>query len=112
MQTSVLATTPAPISLDSYIVSTPDILRGRPRIAGHRIGVVHIKGWRLRAGMSFEQIAETYDLSIAAVYAAMAYYYAHKAEIDQREAEDEAFAEEMRAQMPSKLKAKLAALSV
>ncbi len=110
MQVTQEATVPVPGSLDSYIVSTPDTLGGRPRIAGHRIGVVHIKSWRLRAGMAFEEIAQTYDLPIAAVYAAMAYYYDHKAEIDAREAEDDAFADSLRAENPSLLKAKLAGM--
>lgn len=60
--------------------------------------------------MSIDQIAETYDLPIAAVHAAMAYYYMHKAEIDEREAEDEAFVESLRSETPSKLQAKLAGL--
>lgn len=110
MQTTVEATEPTPTTISDYIVSTPDTLGGRPRIAGHRIGVVHIKNWRLRSGMAFEEIAETYDLPIAAVYTAMAYYYDHKAEIDAREAEDEAFADSLRAESPSLLRAKLTRL--
>lgn len=55
--------------------------------------------------MSFEQIAATYDLPIAAVHAAMAYFYDHKAEINARDSQDLAFAEETRAQTPSKLAA-------
>lgn len=96
-------------TIAAYIVETPETLGGRPRIAGHRIAVGHVAAWRLRQGMSFEQIAATYDLPIAAVYAAMAYFYDHKAEIDARDAQDLAFAEEMRARTPSKLAAILAA---
>lgn len=98
-----------PETIAAYIVETPNTLGGRPRIASHRIAVAHVAGWRLRQGMSFEQIAATYDLPLAAVYAAMAYYYEHKAAIDAREAQDLAFAEEMRARTPSKLAAILTA---
>ncbi|MEO6060669.1 MAG: DUF433 domain-containing protein [Thermoflexales bacterium] len=104
----MLSTPPETIS--AYIVATPDTLGGRPRIAGHRIAVAHVASWRMRLGMSFEQIAATYDLPIASVYAAMAYYYDHKAEIDAREARDDAFAEEMRVKTSSPLAEKLATL--
>jgi hypothetical protein len=36
----------------------------------------------LRQGQTLEEIAARYDLSLAAVYAAIAYYYDHRAEID------------------------------
>ena len=99
MQTQI-TTTPAPISLDSYIVSTPGTLGGRPRIANTRIGVIHVATWRLKMGMSPELIAGKWQLSLSAVYAALAYYYDHRAEIDKREAEDMALAEQMRAAAP------------
>ncbi len=106
MQTQV---TPTP-SLDSYIVSTPDTLGGKPRIDGHRIAVTHIKSWRLKLGMTEAEIAATYDLPLAAIYAAMAYYFDHKVEIDQRDAEDAAVIEELKRQNPSTLEAKLKAM--
>lgn len=109
MQTQA-QTLPDFVSLDSYIVSTPDTLGGKPRIAGHRIAVTHIKSWRLRWGMSESEISAVYDLPIAAVYAAMAYYYAHKAEIDQRDTRDEVFISELQKQRPSPLAAKLQAM--
>ena len=101
---------PVFVSLDSYIVSTPDTLGGKPRIAGHRIAVTHVKSWRLRWGMSEAEISAVYDLPIAAVYAAMAYYYAHKSEIDQRDVDDAAFIEDFKLQHPSPLAAKLQAM--
>jgi len=101
--------TPDPISLDGYIVSTADTLGGKPRIAGTRIAVTQIKAARLRLGMPFEEIAESYDLPLPAVYAAMAYYYAHKVEIDQRDADTAAFVEDFKRRNPPPLEAKLAA---
>ena len=97
-------------SLDAYIVSTPGTLGGKPRIAGHRIAVTHIKSWRLSWGMTESEIAATYELPLPAVYAAMAYYYAHKAEIDQRDAEDDAYVEEFKRTHPSRLEARLKAM--
>ncbi len=109
--TTLAETNPTPArSLDAYIVSTPDTLGGKPRIAGRRIAVTHIKTWRLVWGMTEAEIAATYDLPLAAVYAAMAYYFDHKAEIDQRDAEEAAYIEELKKQYPSALEAKLKAM--
>ena len=109
MQTQAIQPSPAFFSLDSYIASTPDVLSGKPCIANTRIAVTHVKAWRLALGMSEAEIAADYNLPIAAVYAAMSYYYAHKAEIDRRDAEEAVKIEALRTQYPSKLAAKLAA---
>lgn len=92
-------------SLDSYIVNTPDTLGGKPRIAGTRIAVAQVKTARLKLGMPFEEIAQSYNLSLAAVYAAMAYYYAHKAEIDARDADTAAYIDDFKRRNPSPLDA-------
>ena len=44
-----------------------------------------------RLGRALEEIAGTFDLPLASVYAAMAYYYDHKDEIDQSLDEEEAW---------------------
>jgi len=72
-----------------YIVVDPDILGGRPSIAGHRIGVMHVATWT-QQGMTPRQIAEDYGLTLAEVHAALAYYYDHQREIDRQAAEDDA----------------------
>ena len=64
-----------------------------------------------RMGRALEEIAGTYDLPLAAVYAAMAYYYDHKIEIDQSLDQEEALAEAFRQNNPSRLREKLEALS-
>ena len=66
---------------------------------------------RFRLGQSLEEIAGKYDLSLAAVYSAMAYYYDHRNEVDHRIEEDQAFVEAFRRENPSPLQAKLRALS-
>ena len=53
--------------------------------------------------MSVEEIARDYNLSLADVHAALAYYYDHQEEIDQQRKEDEEFVEAMRKEVPSKL---------
>jgi uncharacterized protein (DUF433 family) len=94
-------------SLDQRIVRTPDICGGKPRIAGHRITVQNIAVWHDRLGWSADEIASEYDLELADIYAALAYYFAHREEIDQSIREGKAFVEEMRQKTPSKLEKKL-----
>ncbi len=96
----------SPESLDRYIDITAGVCGGRPRVAGHRITVIDIATWRLKLGMALEEIAGTYDLPLAAVYAAMAYYFDHRAEIDRRAQEDRDFAEAFQRQYPSHLQEK------
>ncbi len=97
-------------TLDRYIEKAPQVRGGKPHIADTRITVDDIVLMHLRLGQSLEEIAGTYQLSLAAVYAAMAYYYDHRSEIDQRIAEDVAFAEALQRDNPSPLQEKLRAL--
>jgi uncharacterized protein (DUF433 family) len=65
------------------IVRTPGIVGGRPRIDGTRIPVATI-AQDIAHGYSPEHIvAEFYEhLNLMQVYAAMAFYYANRGEID------------------------------
>ncbi|HEV7798202.1 MAG TPA: DUF433 domain-containing protein [Pyrinomonadaceae bacterium] len=95
-----------------YIETTPETRGGKPRLAGTRITVADIVLMYRRMGRALEEIAGTYDLSLPAVYAAMAYYYEHQSEIDQSLDQEEAFAEAFRKNNPSLLREKLKALSI
>jgi uncharacterized protein (DUF433 family) len=70
-------------TLDQRIESRPGVLGGKPCIAGRRIAVEHIAVWHERHGRSADEIAGEYDLELADVYAALAYYFAHREDIDQ-----------------------------
>lgn len=94
-------------TLYKHIVQTPDVVGGKPRIAGRRITVQNIVIWHEHMGFSVDEIATQYNLSLAEIYAALAYYYDHKPEIDQTMAESEAFVEELRQKTPSLLAQKL-----
>lgn len=94
-------------TLDQHIEITPGIAGGKPRIAGRRITVQNIAIWHEYMGLSADEIAAEHDLSLADIYAALAYYFDHRSEIEQRIAEDEAFVEELRLQTPSLLRDKL-----
>ncbi len=93
--------------LNSHIEITVGIAGGKPRIAGHRITVQNIVIWHEWMGRSADEIAAEYGLTLSDVYAALAYYYDHKAEIDKSIREDEAFIEELRQRSSSKISQKL-----
>jgi uncharacterized protein (DUF433 family) len=68
--------------IGNLVTRTPGIQGGCPRIAGTGVTVKRIAGWH-RMGMEPEQIAAQYGhLTLAQVHAALAYYYANRAEID------------------------------
>ena len=94
-------------SLDQRIETTSGVLGGKPRIAGHRIAVEHIAVWHERLGLGADEIASEYDLDLADVYAALAYYFAHRKEIDHSIKSGEAFVEALRQEAPSLLEQKL-----
>ena len=94
-------------TLDQHIEITPGIAGGKPRIAGHRITVENIVIWHERMGKSADEIATEYDLTLADIYAALAYYFDHRVEIDQGIQGSAAFAEALRQRSPSKLQQKL-----
>ena len=97
-------------TLDDHIELTPGEAPGKPRIRGRRIAVHDIAIWHERLGKSADEIAAEYDLTLADVYAALAYYFDHREEIDARIAEDGAFVETLRASTPSKRFQKLRSL--
>ncbi len=64
--------------------------KGVPFLAGHRITIADVAVWH-HSGRSPEAIASDYDLKLVEVYAALAFYYDNKPEIDGYIQEDEAF---------------------
>ena len=61
--------------------------------------------WHERMGKSADEIATEYDLTLADVYAALAYYFDHRAEIDRSLEESKVFVETLRRQTFSELSA-------
>ncbi|GAB4352319.1 MAG: DUF433 domain-containing protein [Cyanobacteria bacterium] len=96
--------------LGRYIEKTPGIRGGRPRMAGTRITIADIALMYLRMGQSLEEIAGKYDLPLAGVYAAMAYYYDRRDEIEKSIREDLAFVEGFQRSNTSALAEKLSML--
>ena len=97
--------------LDRHIEVTPSVCGGKPRISGRRITVQNVALWHEREGKTVDEIATEFDLSLGEVHAALAYYFDHKAEVDRRITEGEAYAEAMRRQSISVLRRKMEARS-
>ncbi|AUX08408.1 hypothetical protein AArcSl_0762 [Halalkaliarchaeum desulfuricum] len=57
------------------IVSTDGVMGGQPRIEGRRISVLQIVEWVHEEGMDPETVAAEFDLDMADIYRALAYYY-------------------------------------
>ena len=95
--------------LDQHIDSTPGISGGEPRIAGHRITVQNIVVWHERLGKSVDEICSEYDLTLADVYATLAYYFDHHESIDDNIDKRQAFVSALRQDTPSLLEMKWAA---
>ena len=81
------------IGLDKYIEITQGVLGNRPCLTSTRITVADIVLMNLRLDLSLEEISGKYNLPLAAVYAAMAYYHGHRTEIDDSIENDKSFAE-------------------
>ncbi len=94
--------------LVQHIEKTPGVVGGKARIAGTRIRVMDIVVWHERQGMSPDEIVDMVDqISLADVYAALAYYFDNRSEIEmsfEREAE---LVQEYKQKYPSKLREKL-----
>jgi uncharacterized protein (DUF433 family) len=79
--------------ISSYIVSTPEMKHGRPRVAGTGITVHRIAIW-YKLGYTPEEIAYQYGhLTLAQVYAALAYYHANRDQVEAEIAADDAEAD-------------------
>ena len=65
----------------NLITTNPHVRHGRPCLAGTTLEIATIAMAKVM-GQEPEEIADDYQLSLAQVYAALAYYYDHKSEID------------------------------
>ena len=91
-------------TMNSHIEVTPDVCGGKPRIAGHRIRVQDIVIWHEAHGMTPDEIVSQFpQITLADVYAALAYYYDHRESIRSDMEREEAAVRAAQAQIPSKL---------
>ena len=92
---------------NQHIEITPGVCGGKSRIAGHRITVANIVIWHERLGKSADEIATDYGLTLADVYAALAYYFDHREAIDESIAESKALIASLRQKNVSRIAERL-----
>lgn len=71
------------------ITRDDDVLGGEPRLEGTRVGVRHVATRVIEGPQSPAHVADQLDLSLAAVYEALSYYYANIDEMRASERENE-----------------------
>lgn len=74
-----------------HIEIAPGVRSGKPRIAGTRICVSDVVIWTEQGRSPYEIVADYPQLTLADVYAALAYYHDHQADIDRQIKESEDF---------------------
>lgn len=80
----------------------------KARILGHRIRVQDVAVWHEKLGMSADEIIDQYPtISLADVYAALAYYWDHQVEMDAAILAERRFVDEYRKMHPSLLDERL-----
>ena len=72
------------------ITRDEDVLGGEPRLDGTRIGVRHVAARVIEGGQSPASVADQFDISLAAVYEALSYYYENIEEMREYERANEA----------------------
>lgn len=80
------------------IVKTPEILHGKPRIDGTRVGVVQIGDAVREVGWSVADAAERFDLDREQVEAALDYYDDNPEVVETIHAQQSATYQELREQ--------------
>ena len=91
-----------------HIVCTPDTCGGKPRIAGSRIQVKQIVMMHERMKMTPEEIVSDFPhLTLADIYAALAYYHDSRETMNAELKADKEWYEAMKATAPSRLREKL-----
>src|SRR6478672_2504520 len=84
-----MVATTKPVDIGTLICSVPEIWHGLPIVAGTRITVASIISLR-DEGVTAEDIAHRKHLTLAQVYAALAYYYANQQKMDKEIIEEQA----------------------
>src|SRR5947209_5692899 len=72
----------------THIVSTPGVRGGKPSVLGHRVAV-HDIAVRTQDGMTAQEVAKQYRLTLGDVHAALSYYYDHRDQIDREIVEED-----------------------
>lgn len=86
------------------IISDPKIRSGQPVIAGTNLRVSDVVASHIYRGLVAEELAANFGLNLGQVYAALAFYYQNRAEIDQQMRDEAANADRLLADFASQKK--------
>ena len=90
--------------LVKHIEKTPSICGGRACIVGHRIRVQDIVVWHEKRGYSPDEIVDMFPgTTLADIYAALAYYFDNRQEIEDEFKKSDERAEWLKTNVPSKI---------
>ncbi|HZU36833.1 MAG TPA: DUF433 domain-containing protein [Gemmataceae bacterium] len=93
-------------NLTAHITKTPGFCGGRACIAGHRVRVMDIVVWHEKRGYSPDEIVEIFPgITLADVYAALAYYFDNRQAIEDEFKRGDDGAAWVKANVPSKIPA-------
>jgi len=94
--------------LVQHIELVPGLGGDKACIAGQRIRVQDVAIWHEKLGLTADEIVSAFPtLTLGDVYAALAYYFDHREEIEQRIQADHDFAESIRQEQASCLREKV-----
>ncbi|TAK36453.1 MAG: DUF433 domain-containing protein [Chloroflexota bacterium] len=94
--------------IHEHIEIVPGAGGPKPRILGHRIRVQDVAVWHEKLGMTPDEIVHDHPtITLADVYAALAYYWDHREEIERAITEEHALVEELRRDYSGPLQEKL-----
>ncbi len=90
--------------VNKHVECTPGVCGGKARIVGHRIRVQDIAVWHEYQGLSADEIVAQFpQITLADVYAALAYYHDHREQIQRQMKEADERVASMIRSSPSKL---------
>lgn len=90
--------------ITQHITKTTGVCGGRACIAGHRVRVMDIVAWHEKRGYSPDEVVDMFPgITLADVYAALAYYFDNRQEIEDEFGKDDQWAEWLKTNIPSKI---------
>ena len=87
----------------------PGYAGGEPHVKGRRIKVRNVVYWHKHIGLTLDEIAYQYSVTLSDIDAALAYYSTHREEIDRDIRDSEAFGEALEKAPTQEAKRKLVA---
>lgn len=96
-----MAVLTSPIDIDRLLDMDPEIYDGWVRIRGREVTVSRLGFQHIDEGMTPAELAEDWEITLAEVHAALAYFFAHQEELERQVEEYNAETERVIAAWPN-----------